>query len=121
MKTVILGLAAAALFGTAASAQGWNGDYGSQWGGQYRQSFRDYPEFRDEISHIRQEIRESVNEGWMDDDRARDLGWRLRRVQRREAQEFQAHGWNLPNDDRAEIRSQLNEIDRSVDEARDES
>jgi hypothetical protein len=120
MKTVILGLAAATLIGTAASAQGWSGDYGS-WRDQSRYSFRDYPEFRGEISHIRQEIREGVNEGWVDDDQARNLGWQLRQVQRREAQEFRAHGWNLPDDDRGDIRSQLDEIDRAVDEARDNS
>lgn len=121
MKTVILGLAAATLIGSAASAQGWSGDYGSRWGDQSRYSFRDYPEFRGEISHVRQEIREGVNEGWLDDDQARNLGWRLRQVQRREAQEFRAHGRTLPDDDRADIRSQLNEIDRAVDEARDNS
>ncbi len=122
MKTVILGLAAAAtLFGTAASAQGWGGDYGSRWGDQSRYSFRDYPEFRGVISHIRQEVREGLDEGWIDDGQARDLGWQLRQIQRREAQEFRTHGWELPDDDRADIRSQLNQLDRTIDEARDDS
>ena len=121
MKTIMLGLAAATLFGSVASAQGWQSDYGSRWGDQPRYSFRDYPEFRGEISHIRQEVREGLNEGWMDDEQARDLGWQLRQIQRREAQEFRTHGWELPDDDRAEIRSQLNQLDRTIDEARDES
>jgi|SRR5579872_1560651 len=120
MKTIMLGLAAATLFGSVASAQGWQGDYGSRWGDQGRYAWRDYPEFRNEISHIRQEIHEGAEEGWMDDDLARQLNWRLGQVQRREAEEFQEHGWDLPRGDRYQIRAQLDQIDRAVDAARDD-
>lgn len=121
MKTLILGLAAAAAAALAlpAAAQSWNGDYASQWG-YSRYAFRDYPEFRGEIAHIRGEIREGVEEGWLDDDQARDMQWSLRRVQSEEAQEFREHGWRLPPNDREEIRSDLDRLDQSIDQARDE-
>ncbi len=102
-----------------AAAQSWGGDYqeGGGWGGRY--AFRGYPEFRDEKAHIRAEIREGVEEGWLDNDDARHLNGQLWRVQRREVREFHEHGWDLPSWDRRDIRERLNELDRSIDEARD--
>lgn len=118
MKRVIIGLVATAACGAAAPAlaQGWGGDYG--WRHQ-RQAFSDYPEFRGEIAHIRAEIRDGQNDGWLEDDQARGLYWRLFQVRSREAQEFRAHGWGLPDDDRYEIRTQLDQLDRDIDAARD--
>jgi len=121
MKRLVLGLAAATLTATAlpAAAQGYYGGYGDYWRGRYNYGFQDYPEFRGEIAHIRGEIRQGINEGWLDDGQARQVGWRLRQVQYREAQEFRYHGWSLPDDDRAQIRSDLDQLDRWVDQLRD--
>ena len=123
MKTVILGLAAAAVCAVAlpASAQSWGGDYGRRWDDDQRHVFRDYPEFRGEIAHLRSEIREGVEEGWLGDDQARAMSWRLRRIQQQEAGEFREHGWNLPDDDRDDIRGRLNALDQQIDQQRDDS
>jgi hypothetical protein len=114
MKTIILGLAAAALFGTAAAAQGWRGDYSAQRYGGW-----DYPEFRGEVAHIRSEVRQGLNQGWLDYDQAREMNGELRDVQRREASEYRFHGWRLPDDDRQAIRAQLDRLDHEIDQARD--
>ena len=105
----------------AAAAQAWGG-YGGDYRGDYtyRQAFRGYPEFQGLKSHIRQEIREGLDDGWLDQDQARDMYRRLDWVQRREQREFGEHGWRLPPGDREQIRSSLRQIDRSIDEARDE-
>ena len=123
MKKVVLSFAAAAVCAVAApaSAQSWGGDYGGRWGDEQRYAFRDYPEFRGEIVHLQSEVREGVEEGWLDDDQARAMGWRLRRIQQREAGEFREHGWNLPDGDRDEIRRRLDDLDRQIDQLRDES
>lgn len=122
MNRLILGLAAVSLTAAAlpAAAQTWGGDrYSDYQQGRYSYGFQDYPEFRGEIAHIRSELRQGVNEGWLDDGQARQLSWRLRQVQARETREFRYHGWNLPNDDRAQIRASLDQLDHWVDQARD--
>lgn len=104
----------------AASAQVWGADYYRGWGwGDYHQRFDGYPQFRDEKAHIRAEIRQGQNDGWLDDDQARDLYHRLQNVQRREASEFGEHGWFLPPWDSQQIRASLDQLDRAVDHARD--
>jgi hypothetical protein len=122
LKTLLVaaGLAALAL-PAAASAQAWGGgDYGRPgYGGGYGYGFAGYPQFRDEKAHIRAEIREGLNEGWLDRGQAGDFGRRLQWVQRREAREFQEHGWSLPDWDQQRIRASLDQIDRAIDEARD--
>lgn len=119
---LVAGLAALSL-PIAASAQSWGGDYASgrsySYGGRY--AFRGYPEFRSVKAHIRSEIRQGLEEGWLDEDQAQDFNQQLRQIQQNEAQEYRAHGWNLPENDRADIRSGLQELDQAVDEARDES
>jgi hypothetical protein len=123
MKRLVLGLAAASLTAVAlpAAAQTWSGGgYSDYWqGGRYSYGFQDYPEFRGEIAHVRGEIRQGLNEGWLDGGQARQLSWRLRQVQSREAREFRYHGWSLPNDDRAAIRADLDQLDHWADQARD--
>ena len=121
--TLMIGLAAAAVCGLAmpAAAQTWGGgDYNSGWGSQ-RYQFTDYPQFRGEIAHIRGEIRQGVEQGWLGDDEAQRLNAGLRRIQWREMREFGYHGWNLPYDDQASIRASLDNLDRQVDQARDVS
>ena len=103
----------------AASAQGWGGDYDRQWGEGYGQRFSGYPQFQGEKAHIRAEIRQGLNEGRLDWNEARGLYRQLEQVQRSEAHEFGEHGWALPYEDQREIRSKLDRIDRSVDDARD--
>lgn len=122
MKRIILGLSAIALLGAAvpASAQQWGGDYGARWNNPGRYAFRGYPEFRGEKAHIRSEIREGLEEGWLDEDQAQNLTQELWQVQQQESREFRVHGWSLPYQDRAAIRSSLDELDHSIDEARDE-
>ena len=114
------GIAALAIPALAA-AQSWGGDYQEGRGYDGRYAFRGYPEFRDEKAHVRAEIREGVEEGWLDNDDARQLYGQLWQVQRREFREFREHGWDLPGWDRRGIRERLNELDRSIDEARDRS
>lgn len=122
MKRIMLGLVAMAALGAAApaSAQQWGGDYGFRWNDGGRYGFRGYPEFRGEKDHILGEIREGLDEGWLGEDQARAFNWRLRRIQQEEASEFREHGWTLPDNDRAEIGSDLHQLDRAIDEARDD-
>lgn len=122
MKRIILGLSVIAVLGAAvpASAQQWGGDYGARWNNSGRYAFRGYPEFRGAKAHIRDEVRQGLEEGWLDEDQAQDFTQELRRVQMQEAREFRVHGWNLPEGDRAAIRSSLDELDQSIDQARDE-
>lgn len=121
-NALLAGLAAGALAAPiAASAQSWGGgDYSRGWNYGYRQSFRGYPQFQGIKSHIRQEIRQGLDEGWLDEDQVQDLTQRLQSEQWQESREYRFHGWNLPYDDQARLRDQLNELDRTVDQARDE-
>lgn len=125
--TILIAVTTAALAAPlAVSAQSWGwyggggrGDYSGYRGG-YQQTFRGYPEFQGLKSHIRQEIRDGLQDGWLDQDQAQDLYRRLDWVQRSEQREFREHGWQLPYNDRAQIRSSLNNLDRAIDQARDE-
>ena len=93
------------------------GDYDSRWRGR----FSGYPEFRGVEQHIRQEIQSGVREDLIAPDDARDLMGQLRTIQNQEAREYRVHGWNLPDDDRYRLRSQLQQLDQLVDQIRDES
>lgn len=92
------------------------GDYRPDW----RHRFNGYPEFRGIEAHIRSEIQEGVREDLIERDDARDLMNQLRDIQMQEAREFRVHGMNLPDDDRYRLRSQLQELDRLVDQVREE-
>ena len=130
-KTLILGLAGAAAlaFPYAASAQQYcaqpyygqpQGDYSRVRGEGWGRRFPGYPEFRGEEAHIRREIWESVREDMIAPDDGRDLMQQLRQVQWREQRDFQFHGWSLPDDDRQRIRFELDQLDRQVDQIRQE-
>jgi hypothetical protein len=112
------GLAALAI-PAAASAQYYAQPRGDFYQGR-RSYFRGYPEFRNEEMHIRQEIDEGVREDLLAPEDAADFRDRLRQIQVREAREFREHGRYLPDYDRAAIRAQLDELDRLVDQTRDE-
>lgn len=79
-----------------------------------------YPEFRGIEDHIRGEIQQGVRDDLIERDDARDLMGQLRDIQMQEAREFRVHGWNLPDDDRYRIRARLQQLDRLVDQIRDE-
>lgn len=134
-KRLILGFAGVAALALpyAASAQQYygqpyysqpsygqpQGDYHDRgWG--WRRSFPGYPEFRGEEEHIRREIWESVREDMIEPDDARELMQQLKQIQWHEQREFQVHGWNLPDDDRQRIRFELDQLDRQVDQIREE-
>ena len=113
----------------AASAQSWNQGYWNQGytaGGDYRPNWGDghgfsgYPQFQGEKQHIRAEIREGLSEGWLDRDEAGDFYRQLRFVQVREAREFREHGWSLPSWDAQSIRASLDQLDRAIDQRRDQ-
>ncbi len=128
---LIAGLAfgAVALTAAASHAQSYNGWYHpqpvyAQPGGDYNaysyRGFGGYPEFRGVEQHIRSEIQQLVREQSIEPDDGRALFGQLRRVQDHERHEFRFHAWNLPEDDRASIRSELDQLDHQVDRLRDD-
>jgi hypothetical protein len=97
--------------------------YGAPQGDWDRDRYRapqGYPEFRGIEDHIQREIREGVRQDLIERDDARDLMGQLRDIQMQESRELRVHGWNLPNDDRYRIRARLQQLDRLVDQIRDE-
>lgn len=131
-KTIILLISTAAALSAPAvgSAQSYYQQqyrpqpYYGQRGGDYynrrRVAFRGYPEFRSITAHIRSEIDDGVNNDLLAADDAAAFNQQLRNIQARELREYRVHGWNLPESDRADIRSQLDDLDRLVDQTRDE-
>jgi hypothetical protein len=94
--------------------QGRRGDY------DQRRSYGSYPQFRSIEAHIRSEIQSGLRDDLIAPDDARDLMSQLRQIQYQEAREYRIHGWNLPGDDAQRIQEQLTELDRTVDETRQE-
>jgi hypothetical protein len=93
-----------------------DGDYGARHG-----RFSGYPQFRGIEAHIRSEIAQAVRDDMIEREDARDLMGQLRDIQMQEAREFRVHRWNLPGDDQQRIRARLGELDRQVDQIRNES
>ena len=85
-----------------------------------RTSYGSYPQFRGIEAHIRREIQSGLRDDLLAPDDARDLLNQLRQIQYQEAREYRVHGWNLPSDDEQRIREQLTELDKTVDETRQE-
>ena len=98
-------------------------DYGQPAGdyGVRRGRFSGYPQFRDIEAHIRSEIVQALGDDLIERADARDLMGQLRDIRAQEAREYRVHGWNLPRDDDERIRAQLGELERRVDQMRDES
>jgi hypothetical protein len=127
---VALGLVALAAPGVAGAQQGYASVAGQVYMAQYdgqprgdwyrRWRFAGYPEFRGIEDHIRREIQDGVRQDLIERDDARDLMGQLRDIQTSEAREYQVHGWNLPGDDRERLRARLDQLDRLVDQIRDE-
>lgn len=130
-KVVLIALAAGGLalpaaasaqtfYGQTPYAQGYGRGYdGGDYNRGYRQ-FRGYPEFRGIEQHIRGEIVQGVRDDLIQRDDAQDLFGQLRDIQRDEAREFRVHGWYLPGDDRERLRDRLMQLDRLVDQIREE-
>lgn len=116
---------AQAYYGQRYPGQGYYGqDYGGRdargdYYGAYR-GFSGYPEFRGLEDHIRREIREGVRDDLIEPEDARDLFHQLRDIQGQEAREFRVHGWRLPDDDRYRLRARLDQLDRLVDQIKEE-
>lgn len=131
-KAALAALGAATLIiPAAASAQAYYGGYGGPYNPYYGQPrgdyserwrgrFPGYPEFRGIEAHIRREIQDGLRQDLIEPDDARDLFGQLRRIQAQEAREFSVHGWDLPEDDRYRLRSELQQLDARVDEIRNE-
>ncbi len=81
--------------------------------------FAGYPEFAAVKAHIRQELHEGREEGWLEGGQAWRFVSSLRDIERREAREFEAHGWSLPWNDRGALRDAFGRLDRRIDEVRD--
>ncbi len=131
-KTLILAAAAFTLaLPAAAWAQPYYGQprasqpyYGPHHGDAYgrrRATFRGYPEFRQVEAHIRGEINQGVADDLLAPEDAADFRQQLRDIQLRELRTYRAYGWNLPENDRAMLRNQLDQLDRLVDQTRDEA
>ena len=100
--------------------QSYYGQPRGDWYSRGRITVRGYPEFRQVEAHIRSEINDGVREDLLAPEDAADFNRRLRAIQGRELREYRAHGWNLPDYDRAAIRRQLDALDSLVDQTRDE-
>jgi hypothetical protein len=81
-------------------------------------AFRGYPEFTRIEAQISREIEQGLSDNSLDRNGAADLNARLQRIQDHEMREFEEYGWNLPEGDRAQIRQELDQLDRWVDETR---
>ncbi len=92
--------------------------------GDYYQSSRGgsgpYPQFRGIEQHIHSEIYRGLREDMIERDGARDLLGQLRDIQVQEWREYRVHGSNLPYEDQARIRERFSELDRLVDQSRNE-
>jgi hypothetical protein len=119
-KAYLLSIAslAALAFPFAAQAQSW-GDYHRDWDDRGRFGFHGYPQFAGETNHIQAEVRQGLAEGWLSERQARGIQRSMQYVWYRETHEYREHGWTLPSYDAQEIRALLDNIDRSVDAARD--
>lgn len=87
------------------------------WGVGDDRSFSGYPQFADQRSHIRHEIRDGLRHGRLDREQADDFYRALKLEQQREELAFREHGWSLPAWDQAAIRASLDVIDQAVAEA----
>ncbi|MDB5437169.1 MAG: hypothetical protein JWR47_3426 [Phenylobacterium sp.] len=134
MTLAAIGVAVLALPSAAAAQQYYGQGYAQpnygqpsygqprgDWYGDRRARFAGYPQFRGVEAHIRGEIMQGVRDDLIERDDARDLMGQLRDIQLQEAREFRVHGWNLPDDDQHQIRSRLDQLDRLVDQIRDQS
>jgi hypothetical protein len=78
------------------------------------------PELAGVEARIRQAIREGVQDDLIQRDDARDLERQLQDIQSREQREYQREGYRLSDYDRRMFRSELNQLDRQVDDIRNQ-
>jgi hypothetical protein len=96
------------------------GDYGRGYGDYGARSFPGYPQFRGIETHIRGEIQNGLRDDTLDRDGAGELFAQLQQIRYDEMREFRVHGWNLPYDDQMRIHEELQQLDRQVDQTREE-
>jgi hypothetical protein len=82
--------------------------------------FSGYPQFNGMEAHIRSQIVDGVRDDLIQRDDVRDLLGELRAIQVQEAIEYRVHGWDLPDQDQIRLRDQLQQLDRLVDQIREE-
>lgn len=82
--------------------------------------FSGFPQFKALEAHIRSEIVDGLRDDLIQRDDARDLLGQLRAIQAQEAREYSVHGWDLPDQDQTRVRDQLEQLDRLVDQIREE-
>lgn len=95
-------------------------DYGPRGSGRqyYDRSWNGYADFQTREQQIGQMIVSGVANGVIDPGNGRDLMHRLDDIRIEEAREYRNHGPDLPYDARDRINSELRDLDRSVDQAR---
>lgn len=95
-------------------------DYGRRDSGRqyYDRSWNGYADFQTREQQIGQMIVSGVANGVIDPGNGRDLMHRLGDIRIEEAREYRNHGPDLPYDARDRINSELRDLDRSVDQAR---
>jgi hypothetical protein len=95
--------------------QGPEGRYSRQGG-----RFGGYPQFKGIETHIRSQIAEGVRDDLIQREDARDLLGQLQAIQTQETRAYRVHGWYLPDQDQIRLRDQLDQLDRLVDQIREE-
>jgi len=75
-----------------------------------------YAQFDRLERHIADQIRGAARDGLIEPDDARDLSDRLREIEDRQRSEYRRYGGRLPPDDEHAIGSDLQRLDRLVDE-----
>jgi hypothetical protein len=94
------------------------GYYGGQSYGDNDRGEAIYPEFARTEDHIRDAIRQGLQEGWIPQDAAHHLFDRLHEIRAHERRAYEVHGADLPHDDRMRIHNDLRDLDHRVDRYR---
>jgi hypothetical protein len=89
-------------------------------GSGYAQSGQSDPELARLEAHIQQQIRDGVRDDLIQRDDARDLEGQLQNIQSREQSQYRRSGYQLSDYDRRAYRSELNQLDREVDDIRNQ-
>ncbi len=82
--------------------------------------FSGYPEFRSTEQRIRRDIDDGVRDDLIAREDAADLIDQLRSIQAREAREYGVHGWTPSDDARRRFSRDLDNLERQVEQIRDE-
>jgi hypothetical protein len=89
-------------------------------GGDYARGGQGDPDLVRRETRIEQQIREGVRDDLIQRDDARDLEGELRDIQSREQSQYRRSGYRLSDYDRRAFMSELNQLDRQVDDIRNQ-